>query len=313
MKDTSWYEQILGLQKPWRVGEVMLNVAGQRVDLWLEHSGASRACKLYDHSAERKWRHLDTCQFQALIRARVPRVDCPACGVKQVDVAWAQGKVGFTLLMERLIIDLLGECRNIKGVCEILDIHWETCFRVMHKAVERGKHRKGRNPPGFVGVDEKAFRKGHSYMTLVSDLEKGTVEWVAANRETVSLHAYYQQLSEEDLERIEAVVMDMWRAYTKATRARLADALVGQYVSSRTGTRGLIRSQLEPIKKAARKLQRHVTGIATYCRHPFTNAAADGINSKIMAVKRLVGGFRNTEYFKTAIYFYCGGLDLYPR
>jgi transposase len=23
-------------------------------------------------------------------------------------------------------------------------------------------------------------------------------------------------------------------------------------------------------------------------------------------------GFRNTEHFKTAIYFRCGGLDLYP-
>jgi transposase len=23
-------------------------------------------------------------------------------------------------------------------------------------------------------------------------------------------------------------------------------------------------------------------------------------------------GFRNTEHFKTAIFFHCGGLDLYP-
>ena len=24
-------------------------------------------------------------------------------------------------------------------------------------------------------------------------------------------------------------------------------------------------------------------------------------------------GFRNVEHFKTAIYFHCGGLDLYPH
>lgn len=40
---------------------------------------------------------------------------------------------------------------------------------------------------------------------------------------------------------------------------------------------------------------------------------AEGINSKIMAIKRRVGGYRNRENFKTAIYFYCGGLNLYPQ
>ena len=44
-----------------------------------------------------------------------------------------------------------------------------------------------------------------------------------------------------------------------------------------------------------------------------TNAVAEGLNSKIMSIKRRVGGYRNRENFKTAIFFYCGGLDLYPR
>ncbi|MEM1228787.1 MAG: transposase [Planctomycetota bacterium] len=43
------------------------------------------------------------------------------------------------------------------------------------------------------------------------------------------------------------------------------------------------------------------------------NAVAEGVNSKIMSIKRRVGGFRNVENFKIAIFFYCGGLDLYPR
>ncbi|MFN0019603.1 MAG: transposase [Pirellulaceae bacterium] len=36
------------------------------------------------------------------------------------------------------------------------------------------------------------------------------------------------------------------------------------------------------------------------------------MNSKIMSIKRRAGGFRNPENFKTAIYFHCGGLSLYP-
>ncbi len=37
------------------------------------------------------------------------------------------------------------------------------------------------------------------------------------------------------------------------------------------------------------------------------------LNSKIMSIKRKAGGFRNQSNFTTAIYFHCGGLDLYPR
>ena len=43
-----------------------------------------------------------------------------------------------------------------------------------------------------------------------------------------------------------------------------------------------------------------------------TNAVAEGINSKIMSIKRRAGGYRNIENFKTAVLFYCGGLDLAP-
>jgi len=39
---------------------------------------------------------------------------------------------------------------------------------------------------------------------------------------------------------------------------------------------------------------------------------AEGLNSKIMAIKRKACGYRNRERFKIAIYFFCGGLDLYP-
>lgn len=44
-----------------------------------------------------------------------------------------------------------------------------------------------------------------------------------------------------------------------------------------------------------------------------TTGAAEGLNSKIMAIKRRACGYRNREHFKTAIYFFCGGLDLYPK
>lgn len=74
-----------------------------------------------------------------------------------------------------------------------------------------------------------------------------------------------------------------------------------------------IRSRLEPIKKAAKTIKRHINNVITYSTHKATNALAEGLNSNIEKIKRLAYGFRNREHYKTAIYFHCGGLDLNPR
>lgn len=74
-----------------------------------------------------------------------------------------------------------------------------------------------------------------------------------------------------------------------------------------------IRSRLEPVKRVARMIKPKLANILTYCRKPFTNATAEGLNSKIMAIKRRAGGYRNAEHFETVIYFLCGGLNLDPR
>ncbi len=73
-----------------------------------------------------------------------------------------------------------------------------------------------------------------------------------------------------------------------------------------------IRSQLEPIKRAARTLKKYWDQIENYFRHRITNAGAEGINGQIQRMKGRACGFRNRERFRMAIYFHCGGLDLYP-
>lgn len=71
-------------------------------------------------------------------------------------------------------------------------------------------------------MDEKAFRKGHRYHTIVCDHERSTVEFVAEVRRT-SLAAYYQALTDEQRAGLKAVAMDMWEPYINATREGLPD------------------------------------------------------------------------------------------
>jgi transposase len=176
------------------------------------------------------WRHLDTCQFKIFLHARISRVECPEHGVLQVKVPWAEAKGRFTLPMERLIIDVLRECATVAGTCRLLRISWDEAWIV---AVRRGQARKKGNPARYLGIDEKAFRKGHDYMTVVCDLLGGTVEFVAQDRTTESLEDYYQQFTAQQHDRIRPVAMDIWN---RTSRPRSSMCPGRRTKSSMTGS-----------------------------------------------------------------------------
>jgi transposase len=67
------------------------------------------------------------------------------------------------------------------------------------------------------------------------------------------------------------------------------------------------------MKQPARSLKGRIDNIVTYSTLGITNAVVEGINSKIMSIKRRAGGYRNIENFKTDVLYYCGGLDFDPR
>ena len=60
-------------------------------------------------------------------------------------------------------------------------------------------------------------------------------------------------------------------------------------------------------------LERHLENLLTYMKHRITNAATEGLNSKIQALKAAARGFRNFANYRTRILFFCGKLSLYPQ
>jgi transposase len=71
-------------------------------------------------------------------------------------------------------------------------------------------------------------------------------------------------------------------------------------------------SRLAPVIKVARMVQSHLPNILSYYAHRVTNAVSEGINSAIQTIKKRAFGYRNQGHFVNAIYFHCGGLELYP-
>lgn len=160
-----------------------------RVAMWAEHPANQRwafpdcgkELVLYSHAEERTWRHLDSCQYQTYLQARISRVNCPAHAVNQVQVPWAEPKSRFKLLFERLAIDNLGEW-GMSRAAQIFGISWDEGWGMMKRALERGRAPKAKKGVRRIGVDEKVVAKGHKYMTLVCDLDEETVEHVAEGK-----------------------------------------------------------------------------------------------------------------------------------
>ena len=73
-----------------------------------------------------------------------------------------------------------------------------------------------------------------------------------------------------------------------------------------------VRSQLEPVKKVAQTIKTHLWGILNAIVLKVSNGGAESINGRIQLIKARSRGFRNKARFRNAIYFYLGGLDLYP-
>ena len=71
-------------------------------------------------------------------------------------------------------------------------------------------------------------------------------------------------------------------------------------------------SRLKPFIKLAKMLKNHLANILTFLCIPITNAAAEGLNSKIQLIKYRARGYRNADRFERAIFFHLGGLDLSP-
>jgi len=237
MRDTQLYARILGIERPWAVTDVDLDLPHDEVRVRVEHGddgprltcpACGRACPGYD-KRERRWRHLDTCQYRTILIADVPRVECPEHGVKRVAVPWAEPIPGggrFTAMFEALVIDWLKQA-SIAAVARRLGMSWGEVDTVMKRAVDRGLARRKPDPPKHVAVDEVSQRRGfrgHRYLTVVSDQTSGSVLHVEPDRRASSLSAYYQHLGKDGCGAIESVTMDMWGPYIAATERHVPDA-----------------------------------------------------------------------------------------
>ena len=223
-------EHVLALPKPWKIESAELDEANKAVNVHVTYESSSGACpecgkvcKRHD-SIERRWRHLDLCNYQTWIVCRVPRLKCEEHKVLTLQVPWADGWARFTAQFECVAIDWLKEA-SMTAVARNLSLSWDQLNGIQERAVARGEERREAISVTRIGVDETSFQKRHEYVTIVTNLDGSCVLHVADGRGRESLDSFFEELSEEQLKGIEVVAMDMHQPYIYSAATFVPDIL----------------------------------------------------------------------------------------
>lgn len=163
------------------------------------------------------WRHLDLAAWRLEIRADLRRLECPAHGVRTEGVPFARPGSRFTRDFEDLV-GWLATTMDKTALRRLVRIDWDTTGRIIERVIATGLDPKRLDNLFVIGVDEVSWRKGHSYLTMVSNNATGKFVWGQQGKDTATLDCFFDELGTERSEAIEALSMDMGPAYDKSAR-----------------------------------------------------------------------------------------------
>lgn len=229
-----FFDLLLNLDENWQVQEVEVNSTTCEVQIIINFTGkmatcidTNELCKLHDKAPQRKWRHLDTMQYKTFINCKLPRIRNKEGKVITIIPPWASKHERHTYLFEYAIIDLLLATRNQTKTSKIMRCGFNVINRVIHLSTKRGLSRRNFSSLDFkhLSIDEKSFKKGHKYISVLSHPSSGCIIDVEEDRTKESVRKLLNKsLTEEQQKNITTISMDMWKAYLTVAKEKLPNA-----------------------------------------------------------------------------------------
>lgn len=233
MFSEQFFDLLLNFGDNWKVGKVYVNMETDEVDVIIDYIGKEaedpetfEKYSIYDHAPLRRWRHLDTMQFKTYITSCVPRVKDSSGKVKTINTPWADNYERHTYLFERLAIDILQGTKNQTQTAKLLRCSFNVINRIIHGSVKRGLERRPEDLCfEHLSIDEKSFKKGHKYVTVLSDPVSGVVINVSEDRDYKSCKALIESaIKQEYRDKVKTISMDMWKPFMNVAKDELPNA-----------------------------------------------------------------------------------------
>ena len=229
-------------------------------------SGCGCSGPVYDRLEDRRFEFVPLWGVLVLLAYRMRRVDCKRCGIKVEMVPWCDGKNQLTTTY-RWYLATWAKRLSWSEVGSIFRISWESVCRAVEFAVEWGLAHRNLSGLAALGVDEIAWARGHTYLTLVYDIGSGTRRLlaVAEGHTEASLRLCLDGLGKTACEGVKFVCSDMWKAYLNVIAEKLGGAthvldrfhVMQQFSKALDEVRAeeskrLVRDGYEPVLKRSR-------------------------------------------------------------
>lgn len=154
----------------------------------------------------------------------IQRVACAACGViRQVELPFADARRSYTRRFERYALEL-SRVMTLGDVAAHLGICWDAVKDIQKRYLKRRFEKPKVGELKWLAVDEiHVGRK--TFLTVVMDLKSGAVVFVGEGKDGKALAPFWKRLR-RGRARIQAVAMDMGRAFVHAVRENLPQATI---------------------------------------------------------------------------------------
>lgn len=171
-------------------------------------------------SCIRKLRTVPIGQKPIWLEVEIPRIFCSKCNcVRQINSVIAQPRKSYTRSFARYVI-ALSKSMTLKDIATFLNVGWDLVKDIVKSRLARHFS----NPPlrntRYIAIDEISIKKGHKYITIVLDLEKGNVLFVGDGKGAEALIPFWQRVRKSKCQII-AVSTDLGQAYISATLENL--------------------------------------------------------------------------------------------
>ena len=188
-----------------------------------------RACDFYDmanRGAPRLWRAMDLARSACYLEYAPCRVRCPEHGVRTEAVPWARHGARFTRDFEDWVAWLAVRC-TASAVSELARVEWHSvggvCRRV-YAELEAARGASRFDGVRRIGIDETSYKKGHKYVTVVVDHDRGCLIWAHEGTGKDVLNLFLDELTREQRRAIEVVTADGARWIRQLVKRRCPNA-----------------------------------------------------------------------------------------